>query len=692
MPYSTSELNSRIAACRCMATSPKMYFVGYDSGSPKFIETKQRYRCVDFLSARLRSWQQSTKDIHTEIIGLPEEFEHGQKDLFGLIKGSEYGVFGGISTSIAGVYCQALSPKGYFIGYENGVPRFIETKQRYRCVDFLSANISSVYSRDLSAYILALFKASGTDDLGAYVRSMIRAHKNLPVFLNALTYEGLPAKIFPIPPIDLPGYLKVWPMAHLPGRIHGWQTADLGAAIDWNDMRQLPGYIGIHPPKDLPTLIKGWVREAVYDLGAFIRAFQYEDLGAIIRGTYLENLPAYLFCIEPENLSGSIHGWQELDLSSYIIGKYGPNDLQAYINITGEPRDLPAYLKTVKAREMGKNLPAYLNPATILMQQSNLSALVAAHSPGNLMATLIPSGSSRDLSAFIRPKIVYMTTLLSVSTMEHSDLGAVINFICRGSGFKNLGATIDFSYLANLAASITGKKFPSYQADLGSTVGYAPNYLYTDRVPVSLTVGTGYNIEDKIPIFLSVYKQQAYLYAMISGTYRYTDMGATITPTWLEEYEFKNVKTKQLVYDINHARQINWYEVVQLYFKSIVNEYFYVGAANKLYKTDKTDRWILEIASFVPENVVLNIRRKLHRMKNIYDLTKFDNMDQAIRFAINYVTSYDYGDLMSSITATGLPYTPKSFITENEGLTASISPQYKTFVLGYNDKVEFISN
>jgi hypothetical protein len=768
---------------------PKKYFIGYDAGIPQFIETKQKFRCVDFLSARLRSFQQSIRDMAAEIEGLPEEFFHGQKDLHAIVSGSASGVLGSLGTDITGVrcrtlsakqyfigyesgspqfingrpiyrcvdflpaflkvfkqgqkdlsasirgfgaayadlgtniiagheifseyrdlgailvgsatfpsslsasivgsYCQALTPKAYFIGYENGIPKYIQGKQRFRCVDFLPASISRVFYKDLPAYIFAQPKEER--DLGAFLRQMFAGQKNLPAFLNALTYENLPAEILPVPPKDLPGYLKVWPMEHLPGRIHGWQEADLGAFIDWNDMRQLPAQIGAHPPKDIWALIKGWVREATYDLGGIIRAFQYQGLGGIIRGTYLENLPAYLFCIEPANLNGFIHGWQEADLPASLVGVYGPYDLQAYINITGEPRDLPARVKAMKAVEVASDLTAYVNPATVLMQQADLASIIAAHVPGNLGATLIPSGAAQDLSAFIYPKMVFMTTALSVSTMEHSDLGAVINFICRGSGFKNLGASVEISYLKDLAAQITGKKIPMNQYNLGASVGYAANYVYTDRVPISLTVGTGYRIEDKIPILLSIYKQQAYLSAAITGTYRYNDLGVTITPTWLEEYEFDNVKTRQIVYDLNHARQVNWYEVVDLYFKSIVSEYFYVGAQNKVYKSDRTARWILELTSYVPENVALNISRKLHRVKDIYDLTKFNNLDEAIRFAIHYVTSYDYGDLQCAITPTPLSYTPKTFNTENNGLNATISPQHKTFVLGYDNKVEFIS-
>jgi len=789
-----SNLTASIAAVRCQSLGPKSYFIGYDSGEPQFLETKQEFRCVDFLSARLRSLQQSTKDITAEITGLEEEFFHGQKDLSGFIRGAEYGVIGGMTTAITGVrcqqlspkqyfigydegvpqflggrpiyrcvdflpafirawktsqedlpstirgwtssqadlgsfiiagheifseyrdltanivggvthpsslgasvvgsYCQALTPKAYFIGYDDGVPQYVQGRQRYRCVDFLGAIISKIFSEDLPAYIFA--QPREFRDLGGFLRQMYPGDADLPAFLNALQYIDLPAELHPVPPQDLPGYLKVWPMGHLPGHIHGWQQSDLGAFIDWNDMRQLPAYVAAHPPKNITALIKGWVREATFDLAGWIRALQYEGLSGYIRGTYLENLTAYVFCIEPEDLSGFIHGWDTKDLPAYLNGKYGPNDLQAYINITGEPKDLPAYIKAAKAVEVSSDLTAYLYPATILMQQGDLALSIAAHSPGNLGAYLTPQGYTRSLSAFINPKMIFMTAALSVVTMEHSNLGGIINFICRGSGHKDMSATMEFSYLKELAAQITGKDIPTYEANLGATVGYAASYVHADRIPVSLTIGTGYRIEDKIPIVIDVYKQRAYLSATITGTYVYTDMGATLTPVWLQEYEFDNIKVRELVYDLNHAKQVNWYNVVELYFQTIVPEYFWVEAENKVYKYDITNRWKIDVASYIPEDIELNVRRKLHRLKTLYDLSKFNNLDEAIRFAIHYVTSYDSAELSSMIKAVGTysdlacRIVPKYFTPENDGLSASISPQPQKFILGYDDRAEFV--
>jgi len=226
---------------------------------------------------------------------------------------------------------------------------------------------------------------------------------------------------------------------------------------------------------------------------------------------------------------------------------------------------------------------------------------------------------------------------------------------------------------------------------------YTDSYVFKDKLPITINIGSGYQIEDKIPISLRIFKQQAYLGGYIVGEYRHSDMPASITATWLEEYSFDNTKSREIVYDLNHARQVNWYEVVEMYFKSMVPEYFYVGAGSSVYKTNRLDRWVLDISSYIPEGMALNIRRKLHRVKNLYDLTDFNTLDEAIRFAIDYVTSYNYGNLGAYLNVipkiyhtADLPVRIRWFTPTNDDLSATITPQEKTFVLGFDDKVEFI--
>jgi len=732
--HNPANLVASIIGAYCQALGPRKYLIGYEDGIPKFVEARQQFRCVDFLSAYIKSRVQSTENLPAAIqawyssyadlggfIVAGKEIFSGQADLGGIIKPA-YTTSNNLMTSIAGVYCHLIAPRKYLVGYEAGQPKFIVGRPRYRCVDFLPAYIKHIYSadlraiigvrphehKDLPATINAILKqgefglrgiirgwGEGYGDLQGIISGMV--YEDLLALINALTYKDLPASVYGIPPVDLPAYLNVWPQEDLPANLHGWEYRDLGATIGWFDSSNLGAYIGTSFPRNLRALIKGWVREATSDLGAYIDGFTYEELQGIIRATYLEDLPGYLYCIQPADLNGLIHGWQESDLGASIIGRYGPYDLRGHMG--GHlPGDLPAtIIADGWTLPYYKNLQGLIYGASILAQQSDLAAYIAIHAPANLPATITAAGGIGNLPAFIYPKTIYMTGIISVATMEHSDLSAVINFICRSSGYLDLSASIRCRYLANLVATITGYKIPTYYADLGAKIGYTDSYVFKDKLPITINIGSGYQIEDKIPISLRIFKQQAYLGGYIVGEYRHSDMPASITATWLEEYSFDNTKSREIVYDLNHARQVNWYEVVEMYFKSMVPEYFYVGAGSSVYKTNRLDRWVLDISSYIPEGMALNIRRKLHRVKNLYDLTDFNTLDEAIRFAIDYVTSYNYGNLGAYLNVipkiyhtADLPVRIRWFTPTNDDLSATITPQEKTFVLGFDDKVEFI--
>lgn len=681
--HNPANLSAAVSAVRCQSLSPKKYFVGYEDGRPKYIEGRQEFRCVDFLSGYIKSIKSTTRDLPAAIktsfssyenlnsyIIAGKEIFSGYKDLNSILTGG-VSFAGSLSADINGVYCHTLTPKKYFVGYEAGIPKFIDGRPRYRCVDFLSGSIQQVYyrdlsgflyavpreNRDLSAYLKAILKQEdynlrvsikgwgfGQYDLSAYIKGVV--YRDLGAFLRSLTHEDLTANLYIIPPKDLSAYLKVWPMESLPARLHGWQTSDLGAVIDWNMKRDLRSYIGTSFPVDLSARMKGWARGVISDLTASFTALLYEDLTAFVRSNYLRDLPAYLFVVEAENLTASLYGWQEYDLSADLLGVYGPHDLRAYINASGGKKDLPGYLKPRAGTRLPTDLPAQIFSSYI----NDLSAYLKSIEPVDLSAYINTVGSSDNLTASIFPKMVYMTALVSIGTMEHLDLSATINFICNRSGYKDLMSYIRCTYLDDLSASITGYKTPTYTADLAAKIGYADSMVYTEKLPISVSIGSGYLVEDKLPISLSIYKQQALLSAYINGTYMHNSLGASITPVWLQDYEFDNYKSREIVYDLDHYQRVNWYEIVEMYFKSMVTDYFYVGGEKTVYKTDRSERWMLELSSYVPENTALNIRRKLHRVREVYDLDDFNSLDEAIRAAIDYVTSYDYSDLSVSIS------------------------------------------
>lgn len=720
---SFSELTSRIAAYKCIALSPRQYVVGYECGAPQFLYGRQEFRCVSFISAyvksfvnaaqnlssNLRIWNSSQKDLSTL---LTSSKVSGQKDLLAVVRGFET-LPGSLSVSIVGSYCQTLSPKEYVVGYVNGVPQFITGRQKFRCVSFLSAYINQVYFEDLTASILGVPRESrnlgaiinavlkqGVDGLRAIIRGWSRENYfNLSAFVRGMvfrdlssvvrgfTYSDLGSLLNIIPGKDLSVYLKVWPMRSLPGNIHGWQESDLTASIDWNIKKDLPSYIGTHIWKNLSVRLKGWVREATKDLSSYIRAFLFEDLPVSIRSTYLEDLTVYIFSIIPRDLSIFIHGWDERFLSANIVGKYGPYDLRASINAYNRPKDLSVFIVGKRFIEATKNLNVILSS----WNSKDLGGYMSIVQPSDLNVSLIVKGFSEDLPVFIYPKMIHLTTIISVSTMEHLDLSATINFVCRRSAFKNLESYIRCTHLSDLGAEIIGKKYPAYSTNLSATIGYADSYISVDKLPLSVGIYSGYSVEDKLPIHLRIYNQLAALSASIIGTPQYKSLSASLTPVYLSHYEFDNVKKIETVIHRDHGGSLDWYKVVELSFQSIVNEYFYVEGGNKVYRTDKTQRWRTDVKSYTPEDVKLNIRRKLFRARTLYDLSKFGSIDEAVRFAIDYVTRENYSNLSSFIASSGsflnLPVSikPKYFTTTDSNLSSTITADERMFVVGLSD-------
>jgi len=241
-----------------------------------------------------------------------------------------------------------------------------------------------------------------------------------------------------------------------------------------------------------------------------------------------------------------------------------------------------------------------------------------------------------------------------VITMEHLDLSGVINPSCIWSEPRDLLAYIRCVYKDDLGATIVGRRYAAGVFDLSASVGFANSYTFIDRLPISVTVATqSYRFEDKFPIYLSIFREITNITASVVGTYLYNDLPASITGDYLELYSFENVTDRIKGCNLNYMGVLQDYEMVEISFRSIVEDYFYSGSGDSAWKTDRTDRWILELKSYVPGNVLLNTKRKLHKMRALYDLDRFESIDEAMKFAIEYVISYPYDDIPAYINGTG---------------------------------------
>ena len=580
-------------------------------------------------------------------------------------------------------YCE-----NYIVGYSQQGVQIIKGKCHYGGIRDLGANIGGHYPVDLPAFLRGVVYAdlpaeilgeetAGVGDLGGIIDahlptdlgSIIGMHdpanllayirgfdfRDLPASLNILFTESLPAEIGGHLPGDLPGYIKPWPQEDLPGDIHGWQQADLGGYLNMIARQNLPAIISGHRPQNIRAWIKGWVREATYDLGGLVHSYDLDDLPAFIRATLKEDLPAYLFPIQPRNLSAFIYGWQEADLGAEIDARDYPWNLTA--SITGRPwktKDLGAYILPDGYLGPHGNLPAFI---LVTQGVTNLPALMGVQQAKNLSAYIDPGKDLGNLGAEIYPKRLRLTGILSVITMEHSDLSATISIPCFYSDLRDLTASIRPVFQSNLGAFIYPKEYAWGQKNLGATFGYALNSVVQDKLTVNISIDPlGFRTEDKFNINIAVFRSGLSLGASITAQRPPVDLSASITVLDVVPYHFDSWKGRERVFETTYTQELRNYEDVDISFETIVKDYFYSSGSDVVAKVDRYTHFVTKVASYYSPATSRRLNQQLHKVKYLYDMRHFESIDEAMRYAIWYVTTQperNLGAYINSIVPSG---------------------------------------
>ena len=591
-------------------------------------------------------------------------------------------------------YCER-----YIVGYTNHGVQILKGRCFYGGIRDIGAYIRPFSTRDLGGYIVALIsdqkdlpaeiigKIIGVDlpayigahpprNISAYIRGF--AYDDLPGIVRGVKYMGLPADLVPVPPRDLPAYIKTWPQTDIPGSMYGWDTKNLGSFLNIIFKEDFPAAIGVHPPRDLRGIIKGWVREAYADLSAYISGVYYVGLPAFVRGVEKRDLPAYLYAVRPRNLQAIIRGWQTADLPASIIGGAWPWDLPASIVASGGYKDLPAYIggrvlvgifRDLTANILGtrgrEDLPAYLY--TIYAK--------------NLPAYLDTGRDIANLSAYLRPKTIRLTGIIDIITMEHSDLSATISIPCFYSNIFDLAGYLRPVFMSNLIAYIFPTNWAKGYADLGAKWGFAPRYVVQDKLSISLIISPpGYRVEDKYRIYINIFKQSQALGAYIYGEYISANLPASINTLRLYPYRFQNYKFRELFYNRTYGQVAEDFQEVDIEFESIVYDYIYSSAGNFATKTNRYQHFITKISSYYSPETSYRIDKKLHKVRLLYGLRQFASIDEAVRYAINYVTSDFYADLNSLIITVGNSNNLSAYlnpiytISTSDDLSSNITP------------------
>jgi len=603
------------------------YVVGYTQYGVQILKGRCIYGGIRDLGSYIFA---DSRTLHKDLGGYVRVTQPGQADLGGYIKPTiqSSGDLGGI-----------VKPR--YKG-EVDLPASLQGFQP----EDLSAQIDLHSPADLQAYLNVRSRTYA--DLPAYLRGWQAS--DLPATLGAMQSVDLPASMDIIEPADLPAYLKVWPQRILPAYIRGWGELDLGAQIQALHYRDLPASIGAHLWQNLTARIKGFGREVPVDLPAFLRAVAKSDLPATLRATYIEDLSAYLFPIQPRDISGFIHGFDIRDLPASLNVIAYPYDLPASIYLIGGLGNLTANINGFYGASVSRDLTAQ---AYGLAPRSLPANIFGLDTP-MLRASITPVGYASNLHAEIRPKMIRLTTVINIPTMEHLDLTAVMNISCFGSGSRNLSAYIYTLYKGDLPAYIKGRFGAINSKDMSASIGYADSYVHTDKLPLSISITpSDYTEMDKFHVYLRLFKLSTSLSAYVYGQLHDRSLAASITgdPSYASARGYAPNIFKAINFKYNGL--VENYEMVELAFKTIVKDYIYSSGGDTAWKKTRSEKWRLGVKSFLPPNLSLQVERKLHKAFTLYDLRRYTDIDSAVRAAIDYVISYPQADLLASISTLG---------------------------------------
>jgi hypothetical protein len=286
--------------------------------------------------------------------------------------------------------------------------------------------------RDLQVYITPVISEDIIVDLRATIKRVF------PYDLPVTLITHLPKDIF--------GRIKGISQGDrfIQANIHAWNIKYLSAVVEGtHDPINISAFVRVkaHGYGSLSTKIHAW---QVRYLSANVGVFQYNNLSAILEPIPSIHLTAYLKIWPQEVLAAHIKGWGNKNLSA-IIKQVFKSDLYSWC-------------------------------------YKNFMATIFPERPGILNAYINPQGYSSSLHASIYPKMIRLTTLVNIPTMEHGNLSATINYLCFNTGYINLSSYIRSAYKSDLQCYIKALYYEYKPTLLGATVGYADTYSEVDKL------------------------------------------------------------------------------------------------------------------------------------------------------------------------------------------------------------------
>ena len=372
-------------------------------------------------------------------------------------------------------------------------------------------------------------------------------------------------------PINLPGYTKSTKILY----------RDVLSYLQAIPPLDLTLTIEPIPPVDLSAYLR--MNDRIKVLLVYIRAFQEVDIGVFIRSMHFFDLLSYLKCIPSVNITASIYGWAQLDLSFRILPRLTP-ELKASI-FPIPPKDLKSIIHVF--RGMGTEFNLKNTIAGVLL--FDLPASLFSILPVNLNMSITPSGQVYDLNLRIKPKVIFMKAIIYVSLLEHTDLNMAINNGCVFSKYCDLPIQFYPLYLKELFCSIRPRLAINQLKNLNCVINYREHVginvidvdFFTGRKSdVYTLIDIEYEpihtlmVENKIDlIFSKAFSKN--LYAVLKCIPASFNLPINIVPIDISAYKFNpewvNLSTKRIV--INKDRLYEqWRRIVELYFDTGIKD------------------------------------------------------------------------------------------------------------------------
>lgn len=453
---------------------------------------------------------------------------------------------------------------------------------------------------------------------------------------------------------------------------------------------------------NLINSLHGWQE---FNLNNRITAFHTFDLKGRISVLFNYDLLSILYPVVSVDLRSYITNYHKKDLFSIIGGSYGPGDILSSISPVA-PVNLHSIIKSLKEIRVIKDLKSIISSYKTV----DLSSYISTIQGFDLGSLLVAKGSFINLFSRIIPKVVFVKRFIPIELLDHLDLKAIINFACFGSEYRVLYSNITAVQKRDLISLIFGWN-GSNIVDLGSNINDKPiqvintipitSYRNDTPISTSLNISVDKNnmlVYNKIPvnfgtnrtgvlssgmvtttnINVNVNKDNILVYNTIpinAGKYgfkslisyisvksdtivdsRVSNLSSFIQPVInagynSSPYALPQFIGRETVINIDNNRY-NFERDIEFKFKEYVHQYFYVSGEQKVYKFNKSDRWVLRIQGFeyltdkrVEKGKVLS--------KYIFNLSKYKTIDDAIVDMIDRVSMFRRFDLNSNITSSG---------------------------------------